>query len=241
MAGVIRTHLDQTGESITLGGLRSAAPSVAPASVHHKVVVEPMRMAAVAIGAVAPAATPLDDADEREAARLAETRQRARDEGVKQGQAEGRAAVESEWQDRLQRLVNLTESLHGEREAVLGAIEDDVVALTFEAVTRILGDLPVTKLIVQRTVRALFASGDYRDPITVRVSSEDYELLVAEPAIVELEDQRSALRLVEDARIKLGGCIVETARGALDARIETQVERLRLALLEGRASKSAAA
>lgn len=240
MVAVIRTHLNWTEESIVLGGLRSVVPPPSATAVQHKAVVEPMRMAAVAIGAVAPDAVGIrSDADDLESARLAEARQRASEEGFKQGQAEGRAEAESEWRDKLKQLVDVTENLHGEREAIFGAIEDDVIALTFEAITRILGEQSITKLIVQQTVRSLFASGDYRDPIIVRVSSQDYELLVAEPSIVELEDQRSALRLVEDARLKLGGCIVETVRGSLDARIETQLERLRSALLDGRSSKTA--
>jgi flagellar assembly protein FliH len=204
-------------------------------------IAESMGMAAIAIGAVAP--TQLSskvDLDLAEAKRLAEIRQSAQEEGFKRGHEEGLAAGESEWREKLKHLVDVVETLQSEREAILGTMEDDVIALAFEAIVRILGDRPVTRLIVEQTVRDLYASGDYQDPITVRVSSEDYEVLVAEPAIVDLEDQRSAIRLVEDARLKLGGCIVETSRGALDARIETQFERLRSALLEARASKSSA-
>ena len=38
-----------------------------------------------------------------------------------------------------------------------------------------------------------------------------------------------------DEKVALGGCIVETEGGLLDARIETQIERLRGALLKARA------
>lgn len=239
MAGVIRTYLNTAEESVTLGRRRVIEPQLVSHMVAQpKAAAESMAMAAVAIGAVAPEmAGNSVNADEVEAERLAEARQRAYDEGFKHGQAEGRVSIEGEWAGKLHGLVSVVEALQGAREDVFRTMEDDIVALAFEAIVRILGPAPITRLIVEQMVRELFASGDYQDPITVRVSSEDYELLVAEPAIVELEDRRAAIKLVEDARLKLGGCIIETARGALDARIETQLERLRSALLDARASK----
>ncbi|MCK9193393.1 MAG: FliH/SctL family protein [Nevskia sp.] len=239
MAGVIRTYLNTAEESVTLGRRRVIEPQLVSHLVAQpKAAAESMAMAAVAIGAVAPEmAGNSVNADEAEAERRAEARHRAYDEGFKHGQAEGRVSIEAEWAGKLHGLVSVVEALQGAREDVFRTMEDDIVALAFEAIVRILGPAPVTRLIVEQMVRELFASGDYQDPITVRVSSEDYELLVAEPAIVELEDRRAAIKLVEDARLKLGGCIIETARGALDARIETQLERLRSALLDARASK----
>lgn len=239
MAGVIRTYLNTAEESVTLGRRRVIEPQLVSHMVAQpKAAAESMAMAAVAIGAVAPEmAGNSVNADEVEAERRAEARQRAYDEGFKHGQAEGRVSIEGEWAGKLHGLVSVVEALQGAREDVFRTMEDDIVALAFEAIVRILGPAPITRLIVEQMVRELFASGDYQDPITVRVSSEDYELLVAEPAIVELEDRRAAIKLVEDARLKLGGCIIETARGALDARIETQLERLRSALLDARASK----
>ncbi len=68
--------------------------------------------------------------------------------------------------------------------------------------------------------------------MVVRVSPDDYEALLVEPVLIELEDQRGAIRLVEDPRVMLGGCIVESSRGTLDARLETQIERLKSVLLD---------
>ena len=47
------------------------------------------------------------------------------------------------------------------------------------------------------------------------------------------------LEIVADDSIALGGCLLETARGGLDARLETQVQRLRELLLAARRGEAA--
>ena len=49
---------------------------------------------------------------------------------------------------------------------------------------------------------------------------------------------QDALRYVADAAITLGGCRLESAAGTLDARLERQLEQLRLALLKAREERA---
>jgi flagellar assembly protein FliH len=49
---------------------------------------------------------------------------------------------------------------------------------------------------------------------------------------------RGKVELVADEEVSLGGCILETSGGSLDARIETQIERLRDSLLKVRQGKT---
>jgi flagellar assembly protein FliH len=99
-----------------------------------------------------------------------------------------------------------------------------------------LGEKRASLDVIAEVVSSVRGDQSSSEPITVRVNSNDYEALIAEPAIIALEDEQQKIRLIEDPRITMGGCIVETDRGALDARIETQIDRLRKTLLEARAA-----
>lgn len=68
--------------------------------------------------------------------------------------------------------------------------------------------------------------------LTIRVHPEDLKTLrdFAESTLQQLNASRS-VELVEDESIAPGGCIVETTRTRIDARLETQVDEMLLLLL----------
>jgi flagellar assembly protein FliH len=52
--------------------------------------------------------------------------------------------------------------------------------------------------------------------------------------VAQAEGQSRNWTIQSDATIELGGCLFESPEGNLDARLETQIEILRTALLENR-------
>lgn len=66
--------------------------------------------------------------------------------------------------------------------------------------------------------------------VIVHVHPDDVALL--EPATLARTFDLTELRLHADPSMARGGCIVAAARGTLDARVETRIERM-LALLSG--------
>jgi flagellar assembly protein FliH len=98
-----------------------------------------------------------------------------------------------------------------------------------------LGARAVERDAVAAIVREVVARVKQEEAILVRLHPQDCALLRALGA-----DSGKALafraELVADDKVALGGCIVETEGGLLDGRIETQIERLRGALLAARAS-----
>jgi flagellar assembly protein FliH len=67
--------------------------------------------------------------------------------------------------------------------------------------------------------------------LRVRVHPEDAEWL-------GWQGNAAGWNLQADPSVALGGCIVESSQGSLDARLELQLERLRDALCKARAMRS---
>jgi len=63
----------------------------------------------------------------------------------------------------------------------------------------------------------------------VRLHPEDYQYLTAHRQRLRAD---SSIELVEDSSVSLGGCIVQTEMGDIDARIEQQFAEIERGFLE---------
>ncbi|HVZ46121.1 MAG TPA: FliH/SctL family protein [Ramlibacter sp.] len=192
---------------------------------------------------------------QREQARLAHDAQVEEDRraGFEQGRTEGREEGLRESREEAaretQRLQTLREQLEAdaarklrermqqiEREAArlnaqaaeaLAAAEDDMVSLVLESVSRIVASPAVTRELTARVLRRLIAERQPLGPLRVHVHPG------------ELEHVRTQFDSLVDAcwvadESVAAGCVVHTERGRLDARAETQLARLRDALVQAR-------
>ncbi len=181
-----------------------------------------------------------------------------RRQGLEQGREAGRRAVEREAEvavrataERLTLLDVLLASLPAELARRLAASEDDLVALCHAAVCRILGEELVTADAVVQVVREGLraACGGPQLPsstpaaLTIHVHPRQLDLLRSDERIAAWLGPARAEgpRWVADEAVQLGGCIVSTGEGTLDARLETQLAALRAVLTQGRVIAPAAA
>ena len=70
----------------------------------------------------------------------------------------------------------------------------------------------------------------------VKVAPQDFEWLNARRRELLEDGSATEVELVADTQVKWGGCVIEGASGNLDARLETQMQRLRDTLLNARES-----
>ncbi len=184
---------------------------------------------------------------------LAQAREQARNEGRQQGVAQGlREGRETAIQEvgreaellhqgllaRIEKLdaclVAFSEQLHLRLNARLDAAGDEMIALCHEVICRLVGEQAVQRPVVAAMVRAAIveccgAEGSTRDPLTVRVHPGDLDALASDEGLASWlarQDVRG-VRWRSDPRVALGGCIVESSRGRLDARLEAQLAALR--------------
>lgn len=197
--------------------------------------------------AAAPICEPEQDQAILEARALA--LREAREEGLRSGRAEGlrdgrgqaaaeiRQAVqhavaeaEQRWVAELERVQRIARHAQDAVADTVAAAHDEIVALCFETLCRMLGD----RSLQPETVRAQLSQllEQHGSPgVLFHVHPHDAELLQ------RADDASGAASAcwVADADVALGGCIVKSPVGALDARLETMLAACKSTLLEARA------
>ncbi|KQQ96172.1 hypothetical protein ASF77_21965 [Massilia sp. Leaf139] len=154
----------------------------------------------------------------------------AEKKGYDAGAAKGEKAAAQLLQGQIERAQSLLAELAQTRGQVLDDAEDALVEVAYTAVCRILGEQGAKRDAVARLVRE--AAAATRDGLTVRLHPDDAAMLRAGREGVE--DQ---VRIAADPAVKLGGCVVDSGKGTLDARFEIQLALLGEALLAARAAR----
>jgi flagellar assembly protein FliH len=165
------------------------------------------------------------DVLERAAAEAAALREAARAEGYEAGRAEARAELEPA-AAALQQAIMAVQADVVDR---ADRLEAHAVDLGLSLAEKVLGGaLAVQPERVVETVRSALRGIVERERITILVSPEDLDLVRD-----SISDVLGSLGGVEhcevqaERRVGRGGCVVRTADGDVDARIETKLQRAR--------------
>jgi flagellar assembly protein FliH len=147
---------------------------------------------------------------EAEAIRLA-----ARKDGFEAGRAEAAGIVLSAGQAR---------------DTLLARFEEDVIDLALAAAAMIVRKArELDPTVVGEVYRRALSMARTSGPVRVRVAPADHETALA---LMGRDDGPDwSVTILEDETVGPGGCVVESDCGVVDARIETQIEALRRALL----------
>lgn len=221
----------------------------------------------VHIGRSAPAADPaIATASDLSGARAAEQSavqrgydagwQQGRDEGLRSGHEEGirkgmeealartRAAIEraiGEAQAPLvkqeERLRAWVDALNGSMSHCLAAVEDELVALCYEAICHVLGRTALGPEAVRSHLQHVLSEWKSTPAIELHVHPQDAEMLVD----AGTGPEAGGWCWVADPEIALGGCVLVGRGGGLDARLDTALEGCKAALLEQRSRRRHAA
>ena len=160
--------------------------------------------------------------------------------GLADAQAEVRAKVDKAMADERAALASQRATLDafaGElRNAmgtVLAAAEDEMVALCFETLCRMLVAASVQEQAVREKLLELAGKVRPGELVALHVHPAELAWLDAAPA-----DDGLALPLVGDPDAGAGGCIVKSRAGGLDARLENMLVECKSALLAMRAQRA---
>ena len=163
-------------------------------------------------------------AEERLRAIAAETRQRAREEGLAEGLAEARALVAP----ALEAVAEAERQIRAREEDFLRAAERSAVELALASAEKIVGAAVSARAeTVLDVVGGALLRTTARHRLVIEVNPEDLELVSesAEGLAARLGGVQR-LDVVAERRVERGGCIVRTEEGEIDARIGSQLERL---------------
>ncbi|HEY9179974.1 MAG TPA: FliH/SctL family protein, partial [Candidatus Baltobacteraceae bacterium] len=166
----------------------------------------------------------VDDAQRR----AGEIEAQAKADGFRQGEADGRAAVQAEMEEMLETMRGLVEMARVERHKIIETAEPEIVKLSVAIAERILNQhvaldpntvLEMTKSAITRLVN--------RETVTVRVNPADVETMREHRDKLMTMNDIDNLRVIEDQRVDRGGVLIETDAGTIDAKMSTQLREVR--------------
>jgi flagellar assembly protein FliH len=158
--------------------------------------------------------------------------QRGYEEGLARGIAEGRAGADAAAAGRLEQLDALARAIADASASALAQQEDMLVEVVWTAICRLAGELALSRDGALAMVRTAADQVRETQGLRIRLHPQDAEWLAQRA-------EAASWSLLADPAVALGGCMVESAQGTLDARLELQLERLRNALRETRALRAA--
>ncbi len=167
--------------------------------------------------------------DEAESAR-----ELGRQRGLREGRLAGREEVKQSFAEEVARVRSVADKLQQAVESGVRGQEEMMVAIAFEAVCKVLGDIVVTREGVQALVRQATTHVLGAERLAVRLHPADLSILQDAGGLDGTLPSGMVVSWMGDKDIALGGCVVETDGGELDARLETQIEKLRSLLVAAR-------
>lgn len=153
-------------------------------------------------------------------------RRQAMESGREQGLQQGRAAGERECSRQIQLLRAVVEESKAAHLRALDVLATSATDIVLVAVGKILGDAFANHEAALAAVRETLRRCHDRSHLRVCVAPGDFEVLSARHEELLERTRAGDLELVADERVALGGCIVESVAGRLDARLEVQIQRL---------------
>lgn len=177
-----------------------------------------------------------DEEARKAAAQAAEKAARELEERGERMARDLQQQAQAAYQARVQVLDALIAGLPAQFEARLAAAEDDMLALCFEVVCRTLGESVARPDALRAQLAQAIGQLRGRRPAAIHLHPDDLALLRKHGEPAQDLPGGVAVQWVADANVLLGGCIVQSPEGGLDARFETQLDALRELLLQTRAA-----
>jgi flagellar assembly protein FliH len=154
-----------------------------------------------------------------------------REEGAREGREAATAKVEAELGAQVAALAAFLKQARTQLDRQIDGLEPLCAEIAFESAAKILGRAMLEPDGVAAAVREAIRRARDRSRLVLRVSPRDFALLEAQRGRLADGLDSGPLELVADGRVELGGCLLETPGGTLDARLEVQLAALRDALL----------
>jgi len=152
--------------------------------------------------------------------------------GRESGYSDGMAAARAELADALMVVQAAALSAQRVREQLLASTEHEIVELVIESVRTVIGTRVETDpaFVLQTVEHAMQRLGN-QNVVRLRVNPADLSVVTS-----HLDTRNGAVQPFEvfgDGGIGVGGCIIDTAAGEIDARLDVQLEALTRALRTG--------
>ena len=164
--------------------------------------------------------------DHKVAAKVAEAKRAAYEEGFEKGKREGVEHGRKEVVPVVNSLREALDELETIRAELHSKAEKEAVHLALAVARKILcHEVQANRAVVKNVIRAALKGADEQGSVTIRVNPADYRLLKDTGfSAIDIPGGGDGVELEEDDRIASGGCVISTDFGEIDARLEKQFE-----------------
>lgn len=156
------------------------------------------------------------------------------DEGYRQGAEAAEAAVRGEMDEALHDALAIVRQAYDERERLIAEAEQFVVELSCEIAGKIVGrKLEESPQLAVALMGEALSRRKEQGVITLCVAPAQYAYVQAAKEELLLSiDSQAELHILPDPSVKDGGCVIRSAFGSIDARLDTQLTNIRQELLQ---------
>lgn len=161
---------------------------------------------------------------------LAEAHRVGREEGHRDGRAEAMSTVKS----LVQRLEDDIATTQAETTQFLESLEPELLKLCLETVEKVIRHEARTgPEVVLRVIESCLRRVKESHEVRVRVNPAEVAAVRAQrDELLASAEGTNSINIIDDRRVSVGGCVIETSTGDLDATIETQLGRIEHKLTE---------
>lgn len=163
--------------------------------------------------------------------------QHLKHEAIEQGQMlgyeEGKQQGYSETERLLHDAAHIVEHAKKERQEIIEQCEKDILELALAVAARVIHtEITINHDIVLAVVKDAIRKAKDQERVVIRVNPDDFEIVAEEKVNLRaLVGREIGMDVRGDIGVDPGGCVIETDYGTIDARIDTQMETVKKALL----------
>jgi len=155
------------------------------------------------------------------------------DEAYARGYAEGQKSQHKEVAAALESLVVATKSIPSIKKNILEKGEEQMVKLAFAIAEKIVQqEVATRKDIIFAVLKNAIKNIAETDGMKIRLNTQDFRYMmeVKKDFLQSFDGIRNVV-FEEDSSIKRGGAVVETMFGEVDARLESQLKEIKVAMI----------
>ncbi len=154
----------------------------------------------------------------------AEIERQAMESGYEKGENEAK----SQYNDLIKEAEFIREHAKSEYNEVLQSIESDAVEMILDIAKKVINtEISQNKEAILYMVKDAFGNCSNIESVTLKVSSDNYELLVkSKDELISMVEGLDDLEIKKDLSLKSGGCILETPFGTVDAGKDTKFQKI---------------
>ena len=152
----------------------------------------------------------------------------AYEKGFAQGEKDGVELGQRKALKLLENIENLLRSMDSLRQEILPHYEREIVELVFVIAQKVIHrNIRSDDAAIEGTVLSALKLAAEKSKATLRVNPEDFDYVEElRPEFFAAVKELKALTVTSDPSITRGGCLLESPYGDVDARVETQLDKI---------------